>query len=166
MDAIFKRRSIRVYEDKIIPDDAINKLLKAGMAAPSAGNSQTWHFIVVEDRNMINNITMIHPHAQMLREASHAIIVCGETDSEGFDEYWIQDCSAATQNIMLMATKLGIGSVWLGVHPIEIRVKDIKKLFNIPRNVRPLSIISLGYPGEEKEPNDRFLLDRIHKNTW
>jgi nitroreductase len=136
------------------------------MAAPSAGNQQPWEFIVVTDKEVLNNITKIHPNFQMLTEAALAIIVCADLVKEVHTGCWVQDCAAATENILIEAKHLGFGSVWLGVYPREDRVTGIKKLFNLPEKVMPLSIVSIGYPAEEKEPSNRYDESRIHINKW
>ncbi len=166
MHAIFKRRSIRRYTNKIVSDELLEQILKAGMAAPSAGNQQPWHFVVIDDREILNEIPKVHPYSNMLKEASHAIVVCGDTSRQRYEGFWVQDCSAATQNMLLMATELGLGSVWLGVYPNKERVNAIKELLNMPENVIPLCIVSVGYPAETKEPADRFDAARIHRNRW
>jgi nitroreductase len=166
MDSIFNRRSIRKYTDKIVSEELIEKILKAGMAAPSAGNAQPWHFVVISDRNIMVDITKFHPYSQMLKQASHAIVVCGDLSLEKYGGYWIQDCSAAMQNMLLMADTLGLGAVWLGIYPSEERVGSLKELLNIPQNVIPLGIMSLGYPAETKPPSDRFNPSRIHRDRW
>jgi nitroreductase len=113
MEAIFKRRSIRKYTDKVVPDDLIEKILRAAMAAPSAGNQQPWHFVVIDDRDTLIEITKFHQYAQMLKEASHAIVVCGDLSLKKHEGYWVQDCSAAMQNMLLMAQDLGLcGMAW------------------------------------------------------
>ena len=111
MNAIFNRRSIRKYINKDISEDIINKIIKAGMAAPSAGNEQPWHFILINDKNILNEIPKFHPYSQMLKEVSCAIVVCGDLSLEKYEGFWVQDCSAATQNMLLMAQELGLGSV-------------------------------------------------------
>ena len=116
------------------------------MAAPSAGNQQPWEFILIRDKNILADITKVHPYSQMLKEAQLAIVVCADLDKEKNPGYWVQDCSAATENIIIEAQHLGIGSVWLGVYPRDDRVKGIKELLNLPVRVIPLSIVSLGYP--------------------
>ncbi|AUS96697.1 nitroreductase family protein [Clostridium thermosuccinogenes] len=166
MQAIFNRRSIRKYTDKKVPEEMIEQILRAGMAAPSAGNSQPWHFIVVDDRNILNEITKVHPYSKMLNEASHAIIVCGDRSLQKYEGYWVQDCSAAMENMLIMAQDIGLGAVWLGVYPNEERVKAISEIFGLPENVTPLSIMSLGYPAETKEPANRFNPSRVHRNRW
>lgn len=166
MKEIFERRSIRKYTNQKISDRDLKELLKAAMAAPSAGNQQPWEFIVVTDRGILNNITKFHPYSQMLRESALAIIVCADLARERHTGYWVQDCAAATENILIEAKHLGLGSVWLGVYPREDRVTGIKKLFNLPEKVIPLSIVSIGYPAEEKGPSNRYDESRIHINKW
>ena len=164
MEAIFKRRSIRKYTEKRVSEEVIERLLRAGMAEPSARNEQPWHFVVIDDKQVLNEIPKIHPYSQMLKEASHAVIVCGDVSIA--KEYWVQDCSAAMENMLLMAVDLGLGAVWLGVYPGKERVKGLKELLDLPENIMPLSIMSIGYPAETKESADRFDSSRIHRNKW
>ena len=166
MKEIFERRSIRKYSNLSISDSDIENLLRAAMAAPSAGNQQPWEFILIKDKNIMSDITKIHPYSQMLKEAQLAIVVCADLDKEKHGGYWVQDCSAATENILIEAQHLGLGSVWLGVYPREDRVTGLKEILNLPERVIPLSIISLGYPAEKKEPSNRFDKLRIHINEW
>jgi nitroreductase len=163
---IFERRSIRKYSKLPISDDFIEKLLRAAMAAPSAGNQQPWEFIIIKDKNILTDITKVHPYSQMLKEASVAIVVCADLDKEKHGGSWVIDCSAATENILIEAQYLGLGAVWLGVYPREDRIKGVKELINLPVNIVPLSIVSLGYPAEKKGPSDRYDKLRIHINKW
>ena len=166
LENILGRRSIRKYTSEKIDDAKITKMLEAAMAAPSAGNQQVWHFLVVDDRDKLNGVTKFHPHAQMLTEASHAVVVCADTSSEIYPGYWVQDCAAAVENILLAAHAQGIGSVWLGIHPNEERVESAKTFFKLPENIQPFAIISLGYRAEEKGPSNRYDKTRIHRNEW
>ncbi len=166
MDVLFKRRSIRKYTDQSVSEKQIEQIIRAGMAAPSAGNQQPWHFIVIRDREMLDQITTFHPYAQMLKESNCAIVVCGDVSLEKHERYWVQDCSAATQNMLLMAHDLGLGSVWLGVFPVEERVQPLRKLLNLPEGVIPLAVLPVGYPAESKKPADRFDQSRVHYNGW
>lgn len=166
MDTILKRRSIRRYTEKEVSDDLIKKLLKAGMAAPSAGNAQTWEFVVIDQADIMEKIPKIHRYAQMVPEASKLILVCGNKDLEKYDDFWIQDCSAASQNILLAATANDLASVWLGVYPVQKRIDALKKLLNLPDNLIPFSIIPVGYPAAEKEPNDRYIESKVHYNKF
>jgi nitroreductase len=164
--AIITRRSIRTFIDKPIDDLLLEKILKAGMYAPSARNLQPWHFILCTRREILDKIPEAHPHAKMCYEAQAAVVVCGDLSIEPSVEYNAINCSAATQNILLAAHELGLGSVWLGVYPRPDRVEGITRLFKLPHDIVPVSIVALGYPGEEKEIPDRFNKDRIHLNKW
>ncbi len=167
MDIILKRRSIRKYQNKKITKTDIEEILKAAMYAPSAGNEQPWEFIVIDDRAILDIIPTVHPYAQMLKEAPLAILVCFDLNKDHYYGYYLQqDCAAATQNLLLAATVKGIGSVWLGVYPDEKRVEDIRKLFNLPENIKPFSLISLGFPNETKTMPERFDINKIHYNNW
>lgn len=166
IELIKTRRSIRKYSNQDVSEEQLEKLLTAAMYAPSARNQQPWHFVVVDQPEILEAITRIHPYSQMLKEASKAIVVCADKALEVSEGYWVQDCAAATQNILLAAHGLGLGAVWLGVYPREVRVTQIKALFNMPESAVPLSIISIGYPAEEKKIIGRFQAKRIHKNTW
>jgi nitroreductase len=161
---IFARRSIRKFHVNPVEDEKIDQLLRAAMAAPSANNSKPWHFIVVRDRQILDQIADIHPYAKMCYEASLAIVVCANPAIS--ERYWQQDCSAATQNILLAGTSLGLGTVWLGVHPRPEREEPLKKLFECPPNMEILSIVALGYPAEEKAPRTQYDASRVHDNKW
>lgn len=165
-EGILTRRSIRRYTDEKISDELIKKLLVAGMSAPSAGNQQDWHFVVITDREILDEIPKFHPYSQMLKQASVAILVCGNIEVESHRGYWIQDCSAATQNILLAAHGLGLGAVWLGIHPGRDRVEGISDLLNLPSHILPLSLISIGYPAEEKPKSERYDDAKISYNAW
>jgi nitroreductase len=164
--AIFERRSIRKYSNKPIPDETVTELIRAGMYAPSAGNQQSWEFYIIKDKEKINKIKEFHPYATMVRSAGALILVCGNTNREKVNGCWVQDCSAATQNMLLAAHDMGIGSVWLGIHPMEDRIAGAKKLFNLPEGIEPLSIISFGYPAEKKPIPERFNSKFIHTDVW
>ncbi|NLC76387.1 MAG: nitroreductase family protein [Clostridia bacterium] len=166
MDVIFQRRSIRRFTKEKVSDEAVRKLLKAAMAAPSAGNQQPWEFIVIRDKATFARIMEFHPYSTPLKEADLAIVVCGNTVGEKHPGFWVQDCSAATQNILLEAQHLGLGAVWLGVYPREDRVKGVKAIFNLPDTVIPLAIVAIGYPAEQKEPVDRFDPVKVHYEKW
>jgi nitroreductase len=166
MDAILTRRSVRTYKDKKISDEVIDSLIEAGISAPSAGNQQPWHFIILDDRNLIDKIPDFHPYSNMLPNAQIAIIVCGDLDIETNKGFWIQDCSAATENILIAARAKGLGSCWLGLYPREDRVKGIRNLLKIPEKIIPLSLISLGYSAIQQDKVNRYNSARIHKNKW
>lgn len=164
--AIMTRRSVRQYSGKPVTKAQITKLLKAAMNAPSARNQQAWQFVVITKREMLEAVTLVHPFAQMLKTASCAITVCGDLRAEQSPGYWVQDCSAAIQNILLAAHAMGLGAVWLGVHPRRPRVKGVQKLLKLPAKVVPLGIVSLGYPVKRIKPATRFAPQKIHFEKW
>ncbi|RJQ52475.1 MAG: nitroreductase family protein [Actinobacteria bacterium] len=166
LEAILTRRSIRRYTGDGIESEDLKKLLEAAMAAPSAGNQQPWQFIAITDRQLLKRIPDVHPHAQMVPSAAAGIVVCADTTSERYPDYWIQDSAAATQNILLAAHGIGLGAVWLGIHPRQARVEAFRELFGIPAHVTPLSMVSIGHPAERKPPANRFDPARIHYNVW
>jgi len=165
-EAIVTRRSIRKYTGDPISAETLDKLLEAGMCAPSAGNERPWHFIIVSERDTLDEIPLIHPYARMIKEAQVAILVCGDISLELYDGYWVQDCAAAVENILIAANSMGLGAVWLGIYPVEERVIGFRKLFGIPANVYPFAVIPLGVPGETKPFANRFDKTRVRKEKW
>lgn len=166
IDAILTRRSIRKYTKQPIPDDTIKELLEAAASAPSAGNQQPWHFVIIDDRDALNEIPSFHPHSTMLKNADKAILICADKKLEKHKGYFPLDCSAATENILIAAHAKGLGGCWLGIYPREERIIGMRKLLNIPEHVIPFSLISLGYPAEEKHSEDRYDSSRVHRNRW
>jgi nitroreductase len=166
MEAILSRRSIRRYTPDPVPEEVIQELLAAAMSAPSASNEQPWQFVVIDDRHLLDEIPKFHPYAGMLKQAPLAIAVCGDLKLEMMSGYWIQDCSAATENLLLAAHAKGLGAVWLGVHPREERANSVGELLGLPEQVRPLCLISIGYPAEQKPPSHRYDASRVHRNRW
>jgi len=166
MEAILSRRSIRRYTGEPVPEEVIKELLEAAMSAPSANNEQPWQFVIIDDRRILDEIPRFHPYADMLKEASLAIAVCGDMKLEAMRGYWVQDCSAATQNILIAANARGLGAVWLGVYPNESRTRTVQKLLGLPEQVIPLCFISIGYPAEKKPPANRYNASRVHHNHW
>ena len=166
MDAILSRRSIRQYTAQPVSQEVLDALLKAAMSAPSAGNEQPWQFVVITNRQLLDEVPRVHPHSHMIKQASAAILVCGDTRLERYKGFWVQDCSAATQNILIAANAKGLGAVWLGIYPIQDRVAGIQKLFGLPDHVIPLSLIPIGHPAETLPPANRYHPSRIHPNRW
>jgi nitroreductase len=165
-DPVLSRRSIRKYTSEPVPDAVVERLLRAAMAAPSAGNQQPWQFVVVRDRATLTAITEVHPYSSMLPEAPVAVVVCGDVASCKWPQMWEQDCAAATENLLVEAELLGLGAVWLGVHPLAERVEGIRVVLGIPGNVVPFAVVPLGHPAETKPPSDRFDSARVHAERW
>lgn len=164
IQTIFARRSIRKYTAKSVSENDIKTMLEAAMAAPSASNRKPWHFIVVTERQILDKLARVHPYGKMLFEAPLCIVVCG--DEAIAPRFWVQDCSAAAENLLLAAAALGLGAVWLGVHARESRVGPIRKVLNIPETIVPLNLIPIGHPAEEKEPRTQYDELRVHHNQW
>lgn len=161
-----QRKSVRHFvEGKEVSKADLETLVKAGMAAPTARNSQPWEFYVVSSSEAKQELEAGLPYAKMLTQASAAIVVCGNTeymlDGEG-REYWVQDCSAATQNILLAAEAMGLGAVWTGVYPVRERVEVVRQALSLPTTHVPLCVIPVGYPTGDDQPKDKFKADRIH----
>ncbi len=166
LTAICSRRSIRLYTGKRVSREIVNELLRAAMCAPSAGNERPWHFLVLTDRAILDEIPKFHPYSGMLKQASVAVLVCGDAALERHTGYWVLDCAAASENILLAAHARGLGAVWCGVYPSGDRVDKLKKLLRLPESVVPFSLIPLGFPAEQKQTADRFDSSRVHENGW
>ncbi len=166
LEAIFTRRSIRQYENKKIPDELVQKILAAGMSAPSAGNEQPWQFILLSEKSILQEMHKLNPYAVMAKDASLAIIVCGDLSLEKHEGFWVEDCAAAAQNILLAVHALGLGAVWTGIYPRQDRVEAFRNFFKMPEHVIPLALIPIGYPAQKPVTQERFRQDRIHTNKW
>lgn len=163
---IMTRTSVRQYTDRPISADTLETLLKAGMAAPTAVNKQPWAFVVTTGRDALDSLATLQPR---LQTAAAAITVCGDMtraiEGEGRD-FWVQDCSAATENILLAAHALGLGAVWTGVYPIAERVDDVSRTLALPDSVVPMCIIAVGYPLADQEPKDKWDPSKVHYQRW
>lgn len=165
-DAILNRRSIRKYTSDKVSDEQIEKIIEAGMFAPSAVNTKPWHFIVLRSQSIFNSIIEANPNAGMLKQASAAVLICFDEKLQHDKGYGPVDCSAATQNMLLAAHGLGLGACWVGIYPRQNRVDALHKLFELPEHVIPFAVISVGFPNETKNKPQRFLKDRIHWEKW
>ncbi len=167
LETIFRRRSIRKYTDQPVEPEKIDLLLQAAMAAPSDMNSQPWEFIVVTD------VVKLRQFRKRLifgnRNAPAAIVVCGNpkaAKNPTWRLFWVQDCSLAAQNILIAATGLGLGSVWVGLHPVPSFVAVVREVLSIPKNITPLCLLYVGYPAEEKPPRTQYDSRRVHWQTY
>ncbi len=160
-----RRRSIRSYLDKPVEEEKVNVLLQAAMAAPSACNTQPWEIIVTRETVVLTALREALPMARY--PAPCAITVCGNTDlCRNTKQMWVQDCSAAMQNILLAATALGLGSLWIGVYGVEPFVRKVAKVMNLPEHVVPLGIAYVGYANETKEPRTQYNEKRIYREQY
>lgn len=163
---IFDRRSIRKYTSQTVEKEKLEHLVAAAMFAPSAGNQQPWQFVVINERKVLDDLVLSGPYTSALGSAQAAIIVCCDMERVTREGFEIQDCSLASQNIMLEAHNLGLGSVWIGCYPREERIANVSRILNLPVYAIPLNIIAIGYPDEIKERPDRIDPARIHYNRW
>lgn len=167
LQVIFRRRSIRKYTDQPVDDETLIQLLQAAMAAPTATNSQPWEFIVVTDGETLERLRGKLLFARY--RAPAAIVVCGNpsiANNSSGQRYWDQDCCAATENILIAATGLGLGSVWIGIHPLPSVIKPVRELLNIPGHVIPLCMVYVGFPAEEKPPRTQYNEHRVHWQSY
>lgn len=167
--SIMSRTSVRSYTGQTIQKKDLETIVKAGMSAPTAVNKQPWAFVVIDNKEMMNKLAEQLKNASMLKNAAAAIVVCGDLSlaltGEG-QEYWIQDCSAATENILLAAHSMGYGAVWCGIYPNKERMKVLHSELSLPENVIPLNIIPIGVPDKKNEPKDKWKPERLHWNKW
>jgi nitroreductase len=166
IETLLTRRSIRKYKNQEIEKDKLDTIVKSAMYAPSAMNLQAWHYVVIYDKNVLNETIKSIPHAELLIQTPAAILVCGDAAVEKNESWMIQNCSAAIQNILLAAHGLGLGSCWIAIHGIAEVVENVSKQFKLPENVIPISLITLGYPDETVSAEDRFRKEKIHYNNW
>ena len=162
-DAILKRRSIRKFKSDFLSEEIIEKLLIAAMSAPSARNMQPWEFYVVSNKEVMNKIRDVARSIDF--DSPLMIVVCGNTDrgiTKKNNDFWIQDCSAAIENILLAATELGLGTVWCGLYPVLERANAVREIINEEKNIIPLGVIHIGYPDEEKEERSQYNIKYVH----
>ena len=166
---IMTRTSIRQYTDEPVSKENIETMLRAGMAAPTAVNRQPWHFVVITSKEKLAELAGDGPRGGMLKKAALAIVVCGNMDKalQGQGQgFWIQDCSAATENILLAANALGLGAVWTGVYPDENRAASVAKVLKLPQSFIPLCTIVIGHPAEQPQPKDKWKPENVSYNEY
>ncbi|MDR1758399.1 MAG: nitroreductase family protein [Bacteroidales bacterium] len=176
-NAIFSRKSTREYDStRCVRKKTLVELIRAGMAAPTAKNQQPWVFIAITDKNLLNRIAALLPYAKMLPEAGAAIAVCGdmmETIEGVGGDFWVQDCAAASQNILLAAEEMELGAVWTGVFPHAFVGKEnvikLNKMLNLPGNIVIFNMIAIGYPAiteQPQKPKNKFNPEKIYYNRY
>lgn len=166
LKTIFSRKSVRNMAGGPIERHTLELLIRAGMAAPSAKNTQPWEFIAITDRKTLDALADGLPYAKMLKQAGGAIIVCGDMTNEGGLVHWAEDCAAATQNILLAAESLGLGAVWTAAFPDEARIATVRANTSIPDHIVPLCVIPIGTPIGTDLPKDKYKPERIHWERW
>ncbi|MCD7936179.1 MAG: nitroreductase family protein [Tannerellaceae bacterium] len=164
---ILNRKSVRSFTDEPIKKEEIEILLRAAMASPSAVNQQPWAFIVIDDRKVLQQLSDRLPFAKMVSKAPLAIVVCGDPDKSIYGkDFWIQDCSAASENLLLAVEALGLGAVWTSTYPDEERINTVRAILHLPKNVYPLNLIPIGHPLNEHHPKEKYREENIHYNKW
>lgn len=169
LQVIHSRKSVRTYTDKQVSKEAITELVKAAMAAPTAVNKQPWAFIAIDERKVLDQLAEELPYAKMLKHATAAIVVCGDTQKalEGWENiFWVQDCSAATQNILLAAEAMQLGAVWTAVYPATDRMHTVTNILHLPEHIIPLNVIPIGYPKTEGKVQDKWNNENLHWQKW
>jgi len=161
---LFARRSIRQFTPEPVSPEDVDTLLQAAMAAPSASNRRPWHFVVVTSAETRAALAAVHPYARMLPQAPLCIVPCGDPSIS--ETYWVQDLSAATENILLAATGLGLGAVWCGVAGRPERVQAARSVLGIPGGIVPFAYVAIGHPAEQKEPRTQYDAARVHRERW
>lgn len=161
MNSIFHRTSVRNYTKQNVEQEKIEKILKAGMAAPSAMNQQPWEFYVVENKDILDKLSKCSQYAGSVAKSAVTFVICYQNDSFRAD-YREIDCSACTENMLLEIDHLGLGGVWIGIAPIKERMIDVANVINLPENLSAFAIIACGYPESIKEQQNRFDENRIH----
>ena len=167
--SILGRVSVRRYTDQPVSSDQMSAILHAAMSAPSGVNKQPWEFIVVDDRELLNQLADALPYAKMTSDAPVAIVVCGNRERflDGVDDVlWEQDLSAASENILLAAHAIGLGGVWTCIYPHEERISPVRSILNLPDNLIPFNLIPIGYPAKEHAPMDKWHSERVHQNRF
>lgn len=170
IENILSRKSVRVYADKQVPREKLDTLVRLGMAAPTGRDMRPWQFMIVDTDEALGKLSEALTRAKQFETCKAAIIVMGDTavvDREGRPSTnWTFDCSAATENILLGAESMGLGACWVAVYPYEDRLPQVKETMQLPDNVIPLCIVTLGYPAGENQPKDKYNPNIVHYNGW
>lgn len=164
--AIQTRRSVRKYTDQSIDEERLDAILRAGMASPTAGNSQSWRFVVVDDKKLLALIASLSPYTAMAAAAPMAVLLCADLGAEKYPGFWVQDCAAAMQNMLLAAHAQGLGAVWCGIHPDAEREKAFAEAFNLPPHFSAFGLMVLGHPADVPSAADRFDMGKVYHNRY
>ena len=169
VDDIMTRTSVRAYSDRPVAKETVDTLLRAAMAAPKAGNRQPWRFVVIDDKSTLEYIGHNFKTMSMAGKAQLAVVMCGDVNATFSGEgvgYWIQDVSAASENLLLAAHAMGLGAVWCGIYPMTERVEQFSSRLALPADIIPMACICIGYPAGPSTPKDKWHPEYVHYNTW
>jgi nitroreductase len=163
LELIKRRRSIRRYTDEPVSDADVRAMLEAAMAAPSADNIQPWEFVVVREAGLRRQLAETHPWAGMCAQAPVVFVVCGQ---ERQSDHWVEDTSAATENLLLAAAGLDLGAVWVGVYPRAQQEAHVRRALGMPRDLRVLCLVPVGHPAESKPPHTKYDEGKVHYDGY
>ncbi len=166
MEAILTRRSIRKYTGEPVTETEIRQIIRAGSHAPSAHNRQPWHFVVLQDPDMLRQISEAHPYGKMIPQAGTVLIVCGDTERQSEVGFLTEDCAAAIENMLLAARGMGLGTVWCGLHPVPQLVGAMRGLLTLPESIVPIGLVVVGHGDEERAVRDRYDEQKVHWGKW
>jgi nitroreductase len=166
MEAITTRRSVRQFTPQAVTATEIEVLLRAAMAAPSAGNERPWRFVVVTDPAMLARLAKATPFAGALAGAPLGLVVCADRRSLKYPGFWPVDCAAAIENALLAAHAIGLGGVWIGVHPMAPLVWNVRRIVDVPKGIDPVSLVAIGHPAKALQAVDRYEPEWVHWQTW
>ncbi|MCG8567524.1 MAG: nitroreductase family protein [Desulfobacterales bacterium] len=169
LDVLHSRCSIRKFQPGPVAKETLETLVRAGMSAPTAGNRQPWAFVAVDDKDMLVQLAEGLPYAGFGKNAPAAVLVCGNMEKAFQGEensLWIQDCSAACQNILIAAEALGLGATWTAIYPLADRVAHVQKCLGLPNHIIPLSFIPVGTPGHTPKVKDKWEAANLHWQKW
>ena len=159
------RRSIRSWTDEPLTEQERKTILDAAMNAPSAADARPWHFVTMDDPEIINQFTELGG-TEMLTDSTYIVMICGDQSKEIYPGFWPQDCSCAAQNMQLAAHDIGIGCVWIAIYPLEERVQKCREILGIPDDITPFALLAMGVPNEVLPAEERFDAERVHQNKW
>ncbi len=163
--AIMTRRSVRSWTNEPVTDEERKIILEAAMNAPSAADARPWHFVTIDDPEVINQFTELGG-TEMLSESTFMVMVCGEESKEIYPGFWPQDCACSAQNMQLAAHDIGLGCVWVAIYPLEERVQVCRKVLGVPESITPFALLAMGVPNEVLSPEERYENNRVHSNKW
>ncbi len=169
LKTIFNRKSVRAYKEGAVPKEQLELIVRAGMAAPTAVDKRPWEFIVITDKALLKKLADVLPYAKMAEKAGAAILVAGDLERQhgGRDSvYWIMDCSAAIENILLAVESLGLGAVWTAIYPNQDRIEPVRQIIKMPSHIMPLALIPIGIPTGVEKPKDKWNPKQVHWNGW
>jgi len=166
LNAIRTRRSIRAYTGEPVSEATLRRLLSAAFSAPTAMDERPWHFLLLRDSARLEALAAAMPGCEMLREATLGFLICGDEQLEKVPGFWIQDCAACAENVLLAAHAEGLGAVWLALYPLDDRGQAVRDELGVPPEIQPFALLAMGHPAESLPPEDRYDAARVHLEHW